>query len=153
MPAMLNKILSFVFQHEGGYVNNPNDPGGATNMGITQRVYDNYRTGKSLPTLSVKSMPAEDAVDIYYNQYWDPSWEALGLPLASCCMDTAVNMGPKRARQFLQACNGDYVNYLQQRIAKYTELIHVNPNLAVFKNGWMNRVTDLRRWIEINKDA
>lgn len=149
----LNKILSFVLPHEGGFVNNPNDPGGATNLGITQKVYDAYRTGLSLPTQSVKAIQMEEAIAIYRNQYWDPSWEALGLPLAACCMDTAVNMGPKRARYFLQQCNGDYVNFLQQRIAKYSELIQANPKLEVFKNGWMNRVTDLRRWIEINKDV
>ncbi len=40
--ASLDKLLV----HEGGYVNHPKDPGGPTNKGVTQRVYEAYRKGK-----------------------------------------------------------------------------------------------------------
>lgn len=46
--------LKIVLVHEGGYVNHPKDPGGATNKGVTQRVYDGYRKRNGLPARSVK---------------------------------------------------------------------------------------------------
>ena len=45
--------LPFVLQWEGGYVNHPNDPGGATNKGVTQKVYDAWRAKNGLPAREV----------------------------------------------------------------------------------------------------
>jgi lysozyme family protein len=149
MSQMLNKILPFIYKWEGGFVNHPNDPGGATNRGITQKTYDSYRQGKGLPTRSVRDMAHSEDLEIYTNMYWKPEWEDLGFKLAACMMDTAVNMGPSRAQRFLKNCGGSHVTYIQLRIAKYKELIERNPKLAVFERGWMNRLTDLRRFVEL----
>lgn len=149
---MLNKILPFIYKWEGGKVNHPADPGGATNRGIIQRTYDAYRLRKGLPLRHVFEMTHDEDLEIYTTQYWKPEWEKLGIKLAACLMDTAVNMGPGRAATFLKDCNGSYVTFLQLRIAKYKELIQRNPKLAVFEKGWMNRVTDLRRFVETQDD-
>jgi lysozyme family protein len=50
------KTLAKVLVHEGGYVNHPVDPGGPTNQGVTQRVYEGYRKGKGLAPRSVKNI-------------------------------------------------------------------------------------------------
>ena len=48
------KMLKFVLQREGGYVNDPHDLGGETNKGITHNTYNSYRKSKGLQTRSVK---------------------------------------------------------------------------------------------------
>jgi hypothetical protein len=60
-------------------------------------------------------------------------------------------MGLGRANGFLKESQGNYVVYLQARIAKYKELMEKNPKLKVFERGWMRRVTELRRFIEVHK--
>ena len=147
---MLNKIMSFIKKWEGGYVNHPADPGGATNFGVTQRTFDAFNTKYKRPLKSVKDMTYPEAVEVYEKEYWKPEWEKLGFPLAACMMDTAVNMGHRRADAFLKGCDGSYVTFIQLRIAKYKELIERNPKLKAFERGWMNRVADLRRFIEVS---
>ncbi|TIX97406.1 MAG: N-acetylmuramidase, partial [Mesorhizobium sp.] len=63
--------LAKVLVHEGGYVNHRQDPGGPTNKGVTQRVYDAYRKGKGLPMRSVKHITMDEVYEIYDRQYWD----------------------------------------------------------------------------------
>src|SRR3954452_10708150 len=59
-----------VLAFEGGKVDNPNDPGGRTNQGVIQRVYDGWRRRKALPLRSVYLMEEAERDDIYRNQYW-----------------------------------------------------------------------------------
>jgi lysozyme family protein len=141
--SLFHSIIPFIIEHEGGYVNHPNDPGGETKYGISKRAY---------PHLNIKDITVQDAVRIYYEDYWEDSWNKLGFPLAACMLDTAVNMGKKRAREFFDRSDGSYITYIQVRIAKYKEIIDKNPKMKVFEKGWMNRVTDLRRFIEIKKE-
>jgi lysozyme family protein len=140
--SLFHKIIPFIMEHEGGYVNHPNDPGGETKYGISKRSY---------PHLDIKDLTQQDAVRIYYDDYWKDEWNKLGFPMAACMLDTAVNMGVGRANSFLKESKGNYVVFLQLRIAKYKELIEKNPKLKVFEKGWMRRVTELRRFIEIHK--
>lgn len=145
---MFSKLLSFVHKWEGGYVNHPADPGGATNRGITQRTYNMYRRHKGLPERDVKLLEVHEDAEIYKMWYWKEEWEKLGFPLAACLLDTSVNMGIGRAQKFLAQCDGDYVKFLKLRILRYKTLIANNPSMKVFEKGWMNRVTDLRRFID-----
>lgn len=64
------KAIGFLFPAEGGYVNHQSDKGGPTNMGITQKTFDNYRQQKGLPTENVKNITREEAKKIYYEEYW-----------------------------------------------------------------------------------
>lgn len=150
---MFANLLKFVLEHEGGYVNHPNDPGGATNYGITQKTYDAYNEENGFPKQDVKDIKLGTVANIYYDKYWEPEWEKLGFPLAACMFDTSVNMGKKRAYTFLENCAGSYVTFLQLRLAKYKELIEKNPRLRVFEKGWNNRVRDLRNFIEMEKNS
>jgi lysozyme family protein len=145
---MFSRILKFVLDHEGGYVNHPADPGGATNYGITQRTLDAYNQENNLQKEDVKDLKLAKVANIYYEKYWKPEWEKLGFPLAACMFDTSVNMGTSRAYSFLGQCDNNYVKYLQLRIAAYNAIVERRPASKVFLKGWMNRVTDLRRFID-----
>lgn len=146
---MFARLILFPLKWEGGFVDHPNDPGGRTNMGITQKTFDAWRDARKEPRMDVKHIKKPEVMDIYYQRYWKPEWEKLGVGLAACMLDTAINMGMGRAESFLKQCEGSYVKYIQLRIERYDALIKANPKLAVFRKGWMARVTDLRRWIEV----
>jgi lysozyme family protein len=103
MRENLDNALKWVLAHEGGYVNHPKDPGGATNMGVTQRVYDGYRARRGLHKQSVRAITADEVAEIYKRQYWD-AVKADDLPAGVdyAVFDYAVNSGPGRAVKDLQ---------------------------------------------------
>ena len=93
-----DKAFDLLIGNEGGYVNNPADPGGETNWGITRAVaVDNGYTG------SIKLMPKETAKQIYKKMYWDKlQCDHLGFAVAFQLFDAGVNHGNAQAVKFLQ---------------------------------------------------
>ena len=107
MKKNFEEQTGWLLIHEGGYVNHPKDPGGATNHGVTQRTYDGYRKRMNQPTRSVKSITHDEVLAIYKSQYWDKVMgDQLPAGLDYAVYDFAVNSGPKRAVQFLQELLG-----------------------------------------------
>jgi lysozyme family protein len=107
MQSNFDKSLAAVLVHEGGYVNHPRDPGGATNKGVTQAVYDGYRVRKGMPKQSVRSIADAEVSYIYKVQYWDAvKGDELPSGVDYCVFDFAVNSGVSRASKFLQAAVG-----------------------------------------------
>lgn len=103
MRENFDTIHAWVLANEGGYVDHPRDPGGATNLGITQRVYDGWRRGRGAEARSVCLITRAEARDIYRTQYWDKVWgDRLPAGLDYCVYDFAVHSGPRRAVLFLQ---------------------------------------------------
>lgn len=95
--------LALTLAHEGGFVNHPKDPGGATNKGVTQKVYDAYRRNKGLELRSVRHITAAEVKDIYRKQYWDEAnCGRLPAGLDYAVFDYGVNSGPSRAIKDLQ---------------------------------------------------
>jgi lysozyme family protein len=89
-----DKLIS----HEGGYVNNPNDPGGETQFGISKRSY---------PDVDIKGLTLDSAKAIYKRDYWDRA-QCDGLPpaVAFQVFDAAVNSGIGQSIRFLQRAVG-----------------------------------------------
>ncbi len=170
--SRFDDCLHLILNFEGGFSNDPADPGGATNLGIIQKEYDAYRTGHGLPKQSVKLITQAEAKDIYQKQYWDPLHaEFLAQPLDVVLFDTAVNLGVGRALHYLQnelgvanASTFDkntsdaYHAYtakhgvaplatavLTQRVAWYHH-IGDSGKLNKFLKGWLNRVDALKKW-------
>ena len=160
--------LPFILRWEGGYVNHPADPGGATNRGVTQAVYDTWRRGKGLDARDVRQLEDGELHAIYENGYWTPPrCDKLQNPLDLAQFDTAVNMGVGRAVRFLQTAVGTTADgqygagtqqcvdncdldkalaaYCDTREAFYRDLIVRKPTSAVFMKGWMNRLNALRK--------
>lgn len=166
--ASFEHCLKFVLRWEGGYVNDPADPGGATNKGVTQRVYDAWRRQARLPTRTVKDITDDEVGALYESGYWrPPRCDALQGGLDLVQFDTAVNMGVKRAIRTLQGClgcsiDGDFgpttlrmatscdvpgtlKRYCDAREDYYRRLVAARPALAKFLDGWLNRLNSLRR--------
>lgn len=144
------KMLKFVLQREGGYVNDHNDLGGETNKGITHNTYNSYRKSKGLPIRSVKYITDDEVRDIYYNNYFKASGaDKIENPqLASYVFDTAVNMGVSRAKSFLEQSHGNTETFEQLRRAKYEEFAKLNPSQQRYLQGWNNRVTAVKHFAE-----
>jgi lysozyme family protein len=159
--------LPFVLRWEGGFVDHPDDPGGRTNKGVTQRVYDQWRAHQGLGARDVALIDDDEVEAIYLAGYWlPPRCDLLRSRLDLVQFDTAVNMGPRRAVRFLQAAVGCGVDgifgrltaeaaddcdleaaiaaYCDARLAYYRLLAETRPELRVFLRGWTNRVASLR---------
>lgn len=93
----------FILAAEGGYVDNPKDPGGATNYGITTATLKRAR--KTIPGLPehVRDLTSEQALKIYDAFYWKPAGcDKLPSPIDLLVFDGAVNCGVRRGVKFLQ---------------------------------------------------
>ena len=64
--------VAFTLRQEGGYVDDPADPGGATNMGITLATYRDWSDDPHLGDLQVEDMTLKTASAIYRSLYWNP---------------------------------------------------------------------------------
>ena len=103
MEANFFKSLEMVLHHEGGFVDHPKDPGGATNKGITHKTYADF-LGRPLEDVSeLKNIPEEHVQQIYKNGYWDKvKGDELPGGVDFCVFDWAVNSGPGRGAKGLQ---------------------------------------------------
>jgi lysozyme family protein len=135
--------MTFVFKWEGGYVNDPNDPGGETNFGISKRSY---------PNVDIKNLTRQAAQEIYQRDYWNRiSGDNLDPSLACAALDTAINMGVSRALQFINQSNKDWKQFIQLRKDYYNNLAASKPTMQKYLKGWLNRVNDLQKFIEANQ--
>lgn len=153
-----DQALKLVLKHEGGYVNDPADPGGETNYGITKAVAVQY--GYTGP---MHRIPIDTVAVIYRKLYWDRVRadelpEAIRYPL----FDAAVNSGPKQAVTWLQRALGNVAadgligqqtisaakqadasavarKMISQRLFMLTGLKHFDR----FGRGWTNRIASI----------
>ena len=103
MEANFFKSLEMVLHHEGGFVDHKDDPGGATNKGITHKTYADF-LGRPLEDVNeLKNIPEDHIQLIYKKGYWDKiKGDELPSGLDFCVFDWAVNSGPGRAAKALQ---------------------------------------------------
>jgi len=162
MHTNFNECLELVLKHEGGFVNHPKDPGGATNRGVTQKVYDAYRKTRARPIQSVKFISEDETKAIYKFQYWDRvQGDFLPRGLDYAVFDFAVNSGVGRASKYLQACVGvkqdgvigamtiaaigkpaNVINAICDRRLSFLRNL---DTFLTFGRGWVRRVVDVRK--------
>lgn len=152
-----------ILKHEGGFVNHPRDPGGATNKGITLATFRRYikRNGT---IADLKALTQAQAVTVYKRQYWDRV-RADDLPagLDYAVADFAVNSGPARAAKYLQRVLGvtqdGKIGPKTIEAAKAVNTVRAIGELCddrmaflrrlktwpTFGKGWTRRVTDVRQ--------
>lgn len=103
MQANERIVLDWMAISEGGYVNHPKDPGGATKYGVTERVYHAWLRRKGLPVKGVSHITVQEAETIFVSQYFKPVWfHTLPSGLDYAVVDFAVNSGVSRAVKELQ---------------------------------------------------
>ena len=153
--------IAFTLRQEGGYVDDPADPGGATNMGITLATYREWSDDPHLGDLQVKDLTLKTASAIYRSRYWNPlRADALPPGVDLSVFDMGVNAGIWRSARLLQralgftgdkvdgaigpetlaAANrfdaGTLVNNLADRQTSYYVSL---ANFCIFGTGWLRR--------------
>lgn len=156
-----DSALEFVLGFEGGFSDHPRDPGGRTNMGITQRTLDAARKahpGWNLPA-DVATLRRPQAGSIYREEYWDAvHGDQLPPGVALMVFDAAVNQGPARAKRWLQQAAGVTADgvigpktleavdessslALIREIATLRAMAYFETgNMRTFGKGWMRRL-------------
>lgn len=163
MTDRFPRAFALLRVHEGGYSNHPDDPGGATNKGVTQRTYNHFRKRRGQKIRDVRLITDAEVEAIYRGQYWN-AVKADDLPpgVAYCVFDAAVNSGPGRAARWLQEQIGAKVDGVvgNETIAKAREAnpvalinAYCDTRLAFMKRlkhwrtfgrGWSRRVAEVR---------
>jgi lysozyme family protein len=104
--SSFDRAVAHVLSHEGGFVDHPRDPGGATNFGITRETLS-WARGRRASIDDIRLLTREEAISIYRRLYWD-TVRADELPpgVDLAVFDLAVNSGPSRAIRMLQKALG-----------------------------------------------
>jgi len=132
-----------LWEHEGTtYEDDPDDPG---NTGSKYRGTKYGIDARSHPNVDIKNLTADQATDIYWNEWVKDGCEHLETPLNWVFFDAAVNCGLGRAQQFLNASARDAKKFQQERIDFYIRLADQKPKLRKFEKGWLARVNDLSK--------
>ena len=102
MKTTFDEIIEEVLEAEGGFVNDPDDKGGATNFGVTQQSYSNF-LGSPASVDDVRNMTREEAKECYKKDFWIPAKvDRLPYNLKHLYFDMVVNMGRRNAGKILQ---------------------------------------------------
>lgn len=102
MDRNFARALKLVLKYEGGYVNHPKDPGGATNKGITIATFRRFVNPKGTVD-DLKRITDAQVATVYRKQYWNAvKGDDLPDGVDFAVFDFAVNSGPARAAKYLQ---------------------------------------------------
>ena len=155
-----------MLKHEGGYVHDRFDNGGRTNLGVTQRVWEEF-VGHPVSEADMRALTPEKVAPMYKIKYWNPSYCAV-LPkgLDYVVFDFAVNAGTGRSVKTLQSAIGVLADGVigprtmaaingadaKDLVAKFSDartdfyqgIVARKPDQARFIRGWLNRVEEAR---------
>ncbi|NDV96397.1 peptidoglycan domain protein [Dysgonomonas sp. 521] len=169
--AKVEQLVPFILKWEGGYVNDPDDLGGATNKGITIATYRYYRRLKGYKKTTVsdlKNISHDEWTDVLKTLYWD-KWRAddiLSQPIANILTDwvwASGGYGIKLPQKLLGVkadgivgpvtlgavnayddCRELFGKIRQERIAFVERIVASRPANKKFRRGWLNRINDLK---------
>ena len=161
--SSLDDLIAGIIKVEGGYVDDPNDPGGATKYGITIATLKAWRK-EPVTKQDVMDLTVEEAEDIYFFEYVaKPKFNQLNsLIVRDLLVDSGVQHGPGNAVKFLQRAAGSpadgiigpatlraanavpefhlFLKVLAARQRFYGNICSNRPKSRKFSGGWFNRM-------------
>lgn len=162
MKDNFDKCFELVLQHEGKYVNDPRDPGGRTNMGVTQRAWEAH-LNRSVTEAEMRMLTPENIKPFYRAQYWDKlKGDQLPAGVDYAAYDLAVNSGVRRAAKWLQEIAGaaadgiigpksieaiqscDPQEVVDVLCDMRLEFLQRLPTFGTFGKGWSRRVAEVK---------
>ena len=162
MKETCQDALAHVLKSEGGYVNHPSDPGGRTNLGVTQRVWEEW-VKHDVDEKQMRELTPEMVAPLYQEKYWQRvKGDELPAGIDYCVFDASVNSGVGRASKWLQEVCGTQpdgvIGPMTLRVAQaivHTDLVNMycDKRLAflrelktweTFGKGWERRVEEVR---------
>ena len=155
--------LAQVLKSEGGYVNNPKDPGGETMMGVTKAAWSTWLKRTILPGEMAK-LTVADIIPFYKALYWDKAYcNQLPTGVDYMAFDAAVNMGVGQSIRLLQkslgcvpdgvigpntmkAINDADTKTLIDKFSAQKEMFYRSlATFVTFGKGWMRRVAEVKQ--------
>lgn len=161
-PAEFELACARLLDHEGGYVNDPDDPGGETKWGISKRSY---------PALNIARLDRDMAKAIYYQDFWKPLGDGAHPAIRFQTMDFAIHSGLDTAIRKLQRAVGaaddgrfgpvsrarlnntpvsDVLLLLLAERLEYLTNLHNWPKYA---RGWSRRIAKNLRYAAIDNEV
>lgn len=147
---------------EGGYVNHPSDPGGRTNLGVTQKVWEEW-VGRESNEKEMRSLTPEMVAPLYKRKFWDAcKCDDLPTGVDYLVFDFAVNAGPGRSAKILQTAVGvpadgaigpitlaavkaqDPVELIENFSQAKEDFYRSLSTFETFGKGWLNRVSAVK---------
>lgn len=131
-------IIPFIRKWEGGYVNDPDDKGGCTMMGVTLKTYQK-KYGKDKTCEDLRHITNEEWLDIFKKDYWK-CWKADEIQnqsIAQLCVDMGWMSGTKTAIKKVQECLGCKVDGIVG--PKTLAALNASPSTGVFRRLWSMR--------------
>lgn len=165
MSTAFETGLAQVLKYEGGFVNDPRDPGGMTNLGVTRRVWEGW-THKPTCEADMRALKPANVSPLYRVQYWNAvSGDQLPGAIAFCVFDFAVNAGVNRAARYVQRIVGvnedghigpatlaaldkwltkhSVAEFVKQYADTKRAFYKALPTFDRFGKGWLNRVAEV----------
>jgi len=162
MNSNWQKSFELMLKSEGGYVNNPADPGGRTNLGVTQATWESW-VGRASDEPEMRSLTASKVEPLYKQRYWDAvRGDDLPVGLDYLVFDFAVNAGPGRAIKVMQSAVGatpdggfgpltmaavkaiDPIELINKFSQAKEDFYRSLTQFPTFGKGWLNRVADVK---------
>jgi lysozyme family protein len=156
------KAFQMVLKHEGGYVNNPRDPGGMTNLGVTKKVWEEF-VGREVDEREMRALTPDVVKPLYKKNYWDKiKGDQLPSGVDYAAYDLAVNSGTGRAAKYLQQIAGvhadgvigpksmeailacDPVQTVDAICDMRLDFLQKLPTWGTFGKGWGRRVEEVK---------
>ena len=161
MKDSFQTAFDHVIRSEGGYVNHPSDPGGRTNLGVTQKVWEEWAK-HPVTEADMKALTPDVVAPLYQANYWNRiKGDNLPAGVDYCVFDAAVNSGVSRAVKWLQTVAGTAADgaigpatlgavaekqpdalvkeYCEQRL----KFLQALPTWGTFGKGWGRRVKEV----------
>ncbi len=163
MRANFQPSLTRIRVYEGGKVNNPRDPGGKTNYGITQRTYNAWRRAQNLGNADVYAISLTEVAEIYKKEYWDRiDGDLLPSGLDLAVFDGAVNSGVGTSILWLQGALGismdgsigaktlaaipdDYEHIIDDMLQRRLGSLERLKTYPEFGRGWHARISNVKK--------
>ncbi|QRQ99731.1 glycoside hydrolase family 108 protein [Dyadobacter sandarakinus] len=161
------EAVEHVLSSEGGFTNNPNDPGNWTGGKVGKGLLKGTKWGisaASYPSLDIRNLTREGAILLYKKDYWDAAKvEDLPPKIRLHFFDVAVNSGKARAVKILQKASGVAADgimgpvtvknayrvtpwdFASERVSFYVNHVKANPGSLEFLNGWIRRVLNVTK--------
>ncbi len=162
MKSNFDLWLRKVLQHEGGWADHPNDPGGATMRGVTIGTFAQFK-GRKVTKDELRNISDADLRAIYRRKYWDViRGDDLPFGVDYATFDAAVNSGPSRGARWLQqslavepdgkvgpitvdaAAKANPRDVIERSTAARLSFLRMLKTWPTFGRGWQRRVDDVR---------
>jgi lysozyme family protein len=157
------KSFDLMLKSESGYVHHPSDPGGRTNLGVTQATWENW-VGRESDEAEMRGLTPEKVEPMYKKKFWDAvRGDELPVGLDYLMFDFAVNAGAGRAIKTLQTAVGvtpdggfgpmtmaavqavDPVELIERFSQAKEDFYRSLTTFSTFGKGWLNRVADVKQ--------